>query len=146
MRLWHYKLIPFLPDKQLRGQWNELNSIFKKQDYHILINFVYEYPKIHLYTFSLMVIAEMRKRRINIKQWSHFDAYFGTSDCLNEILNCEEIKIPFPRKNDRKYLIQCFYNLQEKYDCGQSDFTEKRYKQIRKIVFEELGADYFLEE
>ena len=45
MRLWHYKLIPFLPNSQLIAQWRELNSIFKKQDKHILINYVYEYPK-----------------------------------------------------------------------------------------------------
>ena len=45
MRLWHYDLIEYLPKQQLLGQWRELNSIYVKQDKHILINFIYEYEK-----------------------------------------------------------------------------------------------------
>ena len=45
MRLWHYKLIPFLPDNQLKAQWRELNAIFLNEPKHILINYVYEYRK-----------------------------------------------------------------------------------------------------
>ena len=43
MRLWHKDLIPYLPKQQLLGQWRELNSIYVKQNRHILINFIYEY-------------------------------------------------------------------------------------------------------
>ena len=42
MRLWHKDLIPYLPKKQLQGQWRELNSIYKLQNKHILINFINE--------------------------------------------------------------------------------------------------------
>lgn len=38
MRLWHIDLIPYLPKTQLISQWRELNSVFKKQNKHILIN------------------------------------------------------------------------------------------------------------
>ena len=40
MRLWHESLIEVLPRQQLLGQWRELNSIYKKEDKHILINFM----------------------------------------------------------------------------------------------------------
>ena len=48
MRLWHIDLIPYLPRTQLLSQWRELNSIFKKQDNHILINYIYDYDKKYL--------------------------------------------------------------------------------------------------
>ena len=51
MRLWHIDLIPYLPDLQLIAQWRELNSIFKKQDKHILINYIYNYDKVFMALF-----------------------------------------------------------------------------------------------
>ena len=77
MRLWHYKLIPFLPNSQLLAQWRELNSIFKKQDKHILINYIYEYPKQDLLAYSLLVISEMTERGIDIRKTQNFDSYFS---------------------------------------------------------------------
>ena len=68
MRLWHYKLIPFLPRSQLLAQWRELNSIFAKQDRHILINYVYEYQKKNLYYYTNLVLDEMRKRGYKTKK------------------------------------------------------------------------------
>lgn len=45
MRLWHTDLTPYLPKSQLLAQWRVLNSIFVKEDKHVLINYIYEYPK-----------------------------------------------------------------------------------------------------
>lgn len=47
MRLWHIDLITnsLLPKSQLLAQWSELNSIFKKQDKNILINYIYDTDK-----------------------------------------------------------------------------------------------------
>lgn len=39
MRLWHCEIIPYLPKTQLIAQWRELNSIFAREDKHILINY-----------------------------------------------------------------------------------------------------------
>lgn len=77
MRLWHYKLISYLPNTQLLAQWRELNSIFKKQDKHILINYIYEYERYYLYVYSLMVMQEMKNRRIVIKNFDNFNKYLG---------------------------------------------------------------------
>ena len=62
MRLWHYKIIPYLPNSQLIAQWRELNCIFnagKERINHILINYVYEYDKRHLFAYTQMVLAEI---------------------------------------------------------------------------------------
>lgn len=132
MRLWHYKLIPFLPNSQLIAQWRELNSIFKKQDNHILINYVYEYPKKDLYIYSFLVLKEMIHRNYKIKSVDNFNNYFGL-DPLDRI-EMKKDETPFIRHHNDRYLIQCFYNLQEKYDRGQKDFKKDQYLKIIAFV------------
>lgn len=114
LRLWHYKLISVLPRQQLLGQWRELNSIYKKQDKHILINFVYDYPKQDLYLYSMEIISEFFDRNYKIN-FDNFDNYFADLP-YKSIANNKDII--FKEKMNERYLKQCLYNLQEKYDCG----------------------------
>lgn len=140
MRLWHYKLIPFLPDSQLIAQWRELNSIFKKQDKHILINYIYEYPKDDLYCYGCLLRDEMHDRGIKIKSYNNWNSYFGnqlTRPGSDMWFNY----IPFKRHQTDRYLLQCFYNLQEKYDRGQKDFSKKQYEKLYDFVNNELDLD-----
>jgi uncharacterized protein (TIGR02328 family) len=120
-----------LPKSQLLAQWRELNSIFKKQDKHILINYVYEYDKKDLLFYSKLVIKELEKRNIKIKSWENYHKYlWGTF--------CDDVKDPFKRHHNTQYLIQCFYNLQEKYDRGQKDFTREQYENLEDFIKGEL--------
>lgn len=128
MRLWHYKLIPFLPDKQLRGQWSELNLIYKTQKKHRLINFMYDYPKHDLLAYSILIINELVKRDIKIKNMEKFERYFD-GVCVKDIPNYQDF-VPFKNKFNKRYMAQCFYNLQEKYDCSQPDFTKELYDKL----------------
>lgn len=125
MRLWHYKLIPYLPKSQLLAQWRELNSIFVKQDRHILINYIYDYPRDTLFTYSSYIVTEMRKRGYTINSFDNFEAYFS------EELNSGRVELPinFPEHNLR-YMRQCYYNLQEKFDRGQADFSEVEFERL----------------
>ena len=112
MRLWHIDLIPYLPKSQLIAQWRELNSIFKKQDNHILINYIYNYPKSTLKTYADKVVKEMQNRGYEIKKWDNYNEYFEgvVSDGMN-----------FKEHNDTYFEI-CYWNLYEKYIRGQKDF------------------------
>lgn len=114
MRLWHTDLIPVLPRQQLLGQWRELNSIYKKKDKHILINFVYEYPEDDLFTYSILVMGEMIFRGYKIKT-DNFKRYFEE---YPQLRYKHTFPLPFQNKMRTRYLKQCLYNLQEKYDCG----------------------------
>ena len=114
MRLWHKDLIEVLPRQQLLGQWRELNSIYKKQDKHILINFVYDYPKQDLYLYSMEIISEFFDRNYKIN-FDNFDDYFSDLPYKPIATNKDII---FKGKMNERYLKQCLYNLQEKYDCG----------------------------
>ena len=114
MRLWHYKLIPYLTKSQLVAQWRELNSIYKKQDKHILINYIYDYPKSYLKSYSDKVIAEMKNRGYKIRSYDNYNKYFDNVVCSgNEIFE----------EHDNTYMRICYYNLLEKYMRGQKDFS-----------------------
>ena len=136
MRLWHFELLKYLPKSQLITQWRELNSIFKKQDKHILVNYVYEYPKENLLLYSRMVIREMIKKGYKIKSWENYNNYF--KDILNGVVLD---KNPFPNHHNFKYLIQCYYNLEEKYDRGQKDFDEETFNRLHKYMYERMDYE-----
>ena len=134
MRLWHYELIPYLPKSQLLAQWRELNSIFKKQDKHILINYIYDYPKSDLLLYTHLVTKEMESRGFKINP-TNYENYFDKFDVYGVIFNKNEC-IPFKNHHTYRYLMQCFYNLQEKYDRGQKDFSKELYCELEDFMFE----------
>ena len=128
MRLWHYKLLPVLPDKFIIAEWRECIAIKRQWEKgtldHRLVSYVMKYDKIYFLNYVDLVLEEMKKR--NIKY--NFDLY-------NEIYNfCISNKIVnnYPEHNDR-YLRQCLYNLQEKYDRGiinQEEWDKIKYEDI----------------
>lgn len=132
MRLWHYELIRFLPKSQLLAQWRELNSIFKKQNKHILINYIYEYPKEDLYFYTLYVIQEFCNRNIHIKSFKNQAEYFKDAniDMHKYIL----YKPVFVNHHNYRYLKQCYFNLQEKFDRHQKDFSVEQYDKLYEFI------------
>lgn len=137
MRLWHYKLIPYLPKSQLLAQWRELNSIFKKQDKHILINYVYDYPKIFLYDYSLLIREEMAKRGYKIKSLENHDNYFEWAKFDNNPSWMTKRNNYFTEHNN-EYLTICYYNLKEKYLRNQKDFTKEVWDKLDYFVRKEI--------
>ena len=122
MRLWHKNLIPYLPKQQLLGQWRELNSIYTRRNTHLLINFIYSKISYDdLYRYSILVLKEMKKRKYMIKNLDNMCDFFGLfKDVIIEDIDIANIDINsiYPDKMNDRYLRQCYYNLEEKYDCG----------------------------
>lgn len=148
MRLWHTDLIPYLPNKQLISQWRELNSIYVKEDKHILINFLYTYDeyKEQLFYYSNRVIIEMIRRTIKIKNFENYKKYFKLDD-FNFFDTYEELyqiatentsnkytKELFKVEMDKKYLVICCWNLFEKYIRGQTGFRNDAVEFIINII------------
>lgn len=132
MRLWHYKLIitGLLPDSQLIAQKRECDLIWKdiengKQTNHILINYIWSYPnyvdRLASYYDILRVEFEARGFKFN----SHYTKQF------------RKHPNPFQNHHNLRYLAQNFYNLAEKYDRGQKDFSIKRYETLEHFVIRE---------
>lgn len=119
MRLWHYKIIPYLPNSQLIAQWRELNLIYAKDVNHILINYYKEYPKEELLKYSDIVINELLRRKVKINK-EKYNKYFDKV----EITHFNSI---FENHHDNEYLTICYYNLLEKYLRGQKDFSQKQF-------------------
>ena len=127
MRLWHYKLLPYLPNSQLLSQKREIDLIWKdlangKKTNHILINYIWEYEDYYreLAVYYWLLKEEFKKRNYKFKFSENFinrNEYYGNY-------------IPFERHHDKGYLNQCFYNLQEKYFRGQKDFSKEIYQKL----------------
>lgn len=112
MRLWHYKLIPVLPNKMLISQWRECIAIKRQWEKgtlkHKLVSYVLDYDKEIFVGYVLTLISEFKNRKIKYK-----------SELLMELVdfasNDSFVIKTYPEHNN-KYLKQCYYNLQEKAD------------------------------
>ena len=121
MRLWHKDLIPVLPRQQLLSQWRECcciarNITINGTPNHILVNKILDYPACEFNRYALLVHDEIKKRGYAC-DWRKFTKWRSNT-------NIKESADIFDGWHDNRYLIQCFYNLQEKYDCGGVSFDE----------------------
>lgn len=135
MRCWHYKLLPYLPNSQLIAQKRECDLIWKdiangKKTNHILINYIWEYEdyKKELSIYYWLLKKEFYERGFNFRICD--DAYLLTEYNFDE---------PFNIHHNDRYLLQCFYNLQEKYDRGQKDFDNETFRNLIMFVDNELN-------
>ena len=122
MRLWHKDLIPVLPKQQLLGQWRECCCIARKiavdiDPNHILINRITEYPIEHFWAYAQLVFREMLERGYEC-DWYNFGKWCEAMGSVpEEDLEFDYADIFHDWHNER-YYWQCYYNLEEKYDCG----------------------------
>lgn len=129
MRLWHKDLIKVLPRKQLLAQWRELCAIAsnianKGTPNHALVNKVLDYSWIHFNTYTNLVIQEMQKRGYKISKNSYLK-FCENSSKAREHFNNRPDNVCIKNLNDlyngwhnKTYYMQCYYNLEEKKDCG----------------------------
>lgn len=118
MRLWHKDLITVLPSMQLKGQWRECCLIAKalrdNNLNHILVNRVKDYPIEHFLRYGELVQIEMLNRGFKA-DLGKFVPYLEETSCdFGNIVPYESI---FDGWHNDRYLRQCLYNLQEKYDA-----------------------------
>jgi len=142
MRLWHKQLIPALPDNQLIGQWREccaiaanINKLGKPN--HILVNKIMNYKLSHFYLYCMLIADEMYVRDFKISQAAKEKILAITDQDIRmgtEFVSFDEL---FASWHDDRYLRQCYYNLQEKYDCG--GITEAEWQ-----IINEVYNNYFL--
>ena len=147
MRLWHYSLIPYLPDSQLKGQWRECSLIsvsLKKNNTpnHILVNRITDYGIDDYYTYCYFVEVEMNMRKFNITYKSKEKVYnslfaFKRSDEPFELRVGVNGPI-FSGWHNKEYLRVCMANLYEN--------TSKKSLSSQKVNLKSLklnGKDYW---
>ena len=143
MRLWHYELLPYLPDAQFKGQLRELVAIMhdwrdKGKTNHLLINRVMEYPKSALYGYFLEYANLYLKK------------YGSLPKQVDEFIDFAEIKWTTPRVYDdwhnKEYLRVCMANLYEKYffGVGKSRITDEEWEMLCRGYKEITGEEYVI--
>ena len=137
MRLWHYRLLPYLPRLQLISQWRECCCIAKSitekgTPNHILVNKIMDYPINHFMTYCNLVAKEMCNRgykcnSTRLTKWTKqlVDKYTLVSS--NDL---------FSGWHNDRYLNQCIINLQEKFDSNGICKNEWN------LIVEEFGFEY----
>lgn len=126
MRLWHKDLISFLPRKQLLAQWRECCAICsnianKATPNHILVNKIMEYEFVHFIEYTRLVVSEMERRHYKVSQkamnnfLSNFEKFADPNEAL---IGASLERVLFADWHNDRYLKQCLFNLQEKFDCG----------------------------
>jgi uncharacterized protein (TIGR02328 family) len=143
MRLWHYELLPYLPDAQFKGQLRELVAIMhdwrdKDKTNHLLINRVMDYPKNDLVRYFIIYEAEYHKRYgAWLKQAKEFVEFDDTP--LDERSNGM-----FDGWHNKEYLRVCVCNLYEKYHfgVGKSKITQTEWDRILQGYNKITGEDY----
>lgn len=117
MRLWHYKLLPYLPKYQLKSQWRECVCIAKNihdngTPNHILVNPIMNYPIEEFNDYCNHVLNAMMRRNISASE--------STLDKLNKytgfmVDSGAMHRSVFDGWHDYGYLKVCMVNLWEKY-------------------------------
>ena len=115
MRLWHYKLIPYLPRQQLLGQHRECCAMrglgwMKK---HSVINYVWNYNYNVLFHYHEIVMDEMVKRGYKPNSIWRFPAYRGKKIGWDYSESFHPVKNLY-KEHDDHYLQECIDNLKRK--------------------------------
>ena len=148
MRLWHYELLPYLPDAQFKGQLRELVAIMhdwrdKGKTNHLLINKVMEYPKDELSQYFWEYACEYHKRYN--KDLQKYVEEFNLFS-LNTKRAFRSIKSTYLFENwhDYEYLRVCMANLYEKhfFGVGKSRITDKEWQRLLDGYKAITGEDY----
>lgn len=142
MRLWHHKLLPYLPEAQFKGQLRELVSVLHRMKSrgtpnHLLVNRVRSYDESNLTGYFLLYNQEYKKR-------------YGKP--VSEYIRDEFLEYsrgvsrwnPFEGWHDDCYLKVCMANLYEKFYFaeGKSRLYEHEWKKLLAGYKEITGETY----
>ena len=96
---------------------------------------ILNYPKIEFYNYVMLILQEMTNRNYKISKVSLNNFKFNYS-CIPNDNAKPNFKNLFENWHNNRYLKQCLYNLQEKYDCD--GIPEKEWKVIEDVFKEWL--------
>lgn len=120
MRLWHEKLLPYLPRAQLLGQHRECCALrgLSWGKKHAVVDYVFTYPMEYLYVYHLRVMAEMHKRGYTVEDAWLQPAYRGRralpAVIESSLIDTLLLRSPVYDEHDDIYWTACVENLRKK--------------------------------
>ena len=161
MRLWHYKLLPYLPDAQFKGQLRELVAIMRAwrddgKTNHLLINRVMDFTPRNLTSYFLCYNEEYTKRygkkidRYIYWEFLNFANYEVEKDYKVSFINGVDVvsvrllKDIFAGWHNTEYLRVCMANLYEKhhFGIGKSRITDEEWQVLLDGYKAITGEEY----
>jgi uncharacterized protein (TIGR02328 family) len=143
MRIWDYRLLPYLPDAQFKGQLRELVAIMhdwrnKGKTNHLLINKIMEYPKSDLWIYFIKYNGEYKRRYGNLIKNEIYQEFASFPEELCDFRN------PFPDWHNKEYLRVCMANLYEKhiFGIGKSRITDEEWARLCEGYKKITGEKY----
>lgn len=140
MRLWHYKLIPYLPKDMLVSQWRECIAIKRQWEKgtlkHRLVSYVKDYEPECFVSYVYWLTREMDDRNIKYQKKYYEEIESMCTFGRLTIFNLSDYK-QYKEHNDR-YLKQCYYNLEEKHDRGI--ITDEEWQPIELYYTREISG------
>ena len=141
MRLWHKDLIPVLPRQQLISQWRECCCIAKNiadngTPNHMLVNQVLNYHLFDFTSYTQLVLNEMQERGYKISESAYTRFVENCNNAQKYFDNSHmETNNIYSDWHTKRYFLQCYYNLQEKFDCyGMSHDEWNKIRDLKKEV------------
>lgn len=144
MRLWHYELLPYLPDAQFKGQLRELVLIMRTwrdtgKTNHLLINKVMEYEQnelVRYYIYYEDVYHQRYGKWIDQKYWEEFKAF--------QKEETDKKKYYSDDWHNKEYLRVCMANLYEKhtFGIGKSRITDEEWARLCEDYKSITGEEY----
>lgn len=144
MRIWHFALLPYLPELQFKGQLRELVWIMRQwrdsgKTNHLLINKVMEYPKSHLSSYFFRYCREYEKRYNKEVSQNVYDEFskFAQGIWFSDV---------FPNWHNKEYLRVCMANLYEKnvFGVGKSRMSDEEWETLLRGYKELTGEEYVI--
>ena len=137
MRLWHYELLPYLPDMQLKGQWRECALVARGwldngTPNHLLVNSVCNYKPEELWDYCLSVSIEMKKRGFPPTDDSRKKMYLTIASLAKNFMFNPFDGDVFVGWHNKEYLRVCMANLYEKhvFGIGKSRITDEEWQRL----------------
>ena len=136
MRLWSYSMLDVIPRNQILSQLRECVAIAKSiyevgTPNHILVNPIMNYDLDEFRDYCNLVIQEMvciRGYKVSEQTINKLEKYIGFNIDYSSVKEIKEGRKLFKDWHNTKYLVQCLYNIEEKYDRG--GLTEDEWDRI----------------
>ncbi len=147
MRLFHYALLPYLPDLQFKGHLREIVLVMHQwrddgKTNHLLINKVMEYDKSHLTTYFMKYCywyGQRYHKPVSAKYALEFQEF------CPEVIGFIDTPI-FDGWHNNEYLRVCMANLYEKhyFGVGKSRITDEEWETLCRGYKELTGEEYVI--
>ena len=135
MRLWHYKMIPYLPRQQLLGQHRECCALRGNSwgIRHSVVNYVFRYSFSKLVTYHYLIIEEMRNRGYHPNQLWSDPVYRGRNhDKETNGWDVDFDHLPYP-EHSTEYLKSCLENLKTKIEKIPARYKDQEVEKFMRF-------------